>query len=253
LNAADFGVPQMRERVFIIGARDGSRFSFPEPTHGDSPNELFGSDLAPYSTTWDALADLPEDPDEPGLNVGGKWGALLPSIPEGQNYLWHTERGGGLPLFGWRRRYWNFLLKIAKNRPSWTIQAQPGTATGPFHWSGRRLSSKELCRLQTFPDGLQFKCSRNAIQRMLGNAVPSLMAETLALEIRRQLLNDLKRRRRPKLMPQRQGEPAAPHPVARVPAEYHSIVGEHEDHPGEGRGSRATKQGRANRHQASLF
>src|SRR3546814_15139025 len=62
--------------------------------------------------------------------IKGKWADLLPSIPEGQNYLWHTERGGGIPLFGWRRRYWNFLLKLAKNKPSWTIQAQPGPATG---------------------------------------------------------------------------------------------------------------------------
>ena len=59
---------------------------------------------------------------------------LLASIPEGQNYLWHTDRGGGLvgPLFGWRRRYWSFLLKLAKDQPSWTIQAEPGPATGHF-------------------------------------------------------------------------------------------------------------------------
>src|SRR5262249_18489369 len=112
----------------------------------------------------------------------------LPSIPEGENYLWHTARGGGMPLFGWRTRYWSFLLKLAKDRPAWTIQAQPGPATGPFHWTNRRLSSQELCRLQTFPDGLQFDCGRNDVQRMLGNAVPSLVAEVIAREIRGQLL-----------------------------------------------------------------
>ena len=61
-----------------------------------------------HRTAWDALGDLPE-PDE-DLRIRGKWGDLLSSIPEGSNYLWHTERGGGLPLFGWRRRFWNFLL-----------------------------------------------------------------------------------------------------------------------------------------------
>ena len=90
-----------------------------------------------------------EDED---LAVRGKWADLLPSIPEGSNYLHHTDRGEGMPLFGWRRRYWTFLLKLAKNRPSWTIQAQPGPAVGPFHWSNRRLSVRELSRLQTFPD-----------------------------------------------------------------------------------------------------
>ena len=83
--------------------------------------------------------------------------ALLPTIPEGQNYLWHTERGGGEPLFGWRRRYWSFLLKLAKDLPSWTIQAQPGPATGPFHWDNRRLSVREMARMQTFPDNVVIK------------------------------------------------------------------------------------------------
>ena len=63
----------------------------------------------------------------------------------------------------------------------------------------------ELCRLQTFPDGLSFDCSRNVAQRFLGNAVPSLLTEILGLEIRRQLLGALHRRRKPKLMPPRRG------------------------------------------------
>src|SRR5262249_20870024 len=127
--------------------------------------------------------DLSDD-----LEVRGKWAELLPSIPEGQNYLWHTSRGEGLPLFGWRRRYWNFLLKLAKDRPSWTIQAQPGPAVGPFHWKNRRLSTRELCRLQTFPDNVSIIGDRGSIQRQVGNAVPSLLAEVLARAIRYQLL-----------------------------------------------------------------
>ena len=82
----------------------------------------------------------------------------------------------------------NAVLKLATDRLSWTIQAQPGPATGPFHWANRRLSAHELCRLQTFPDGLRFDRGRNDVQRMLGNAVPSLVAEVIAREIRTQLL-----------------------------------------------------------------
>ena len=80
-----------------------------------------------HRTAWDAIGDLPHDVDDPALNIGGRWGDLLPTIPEGQNYPFRTDRGAGRPLFGWRRRYWNFLLELAKNRPAWTIQAQPGT------------------------------------------------------------------------------------------------------------------------------
>src|SRR5690606_35435717 len=123
------------------------------------------------------------------LRPGGKWGALLPSIPEGENYLWHTERSGGMPLFGWRTRYWSFLLKLSKRLPSWTIQAQPGSAIGPFHWDSRRLTFAELCRIQTFPHKLQIDARRTEMQRMLGNAVPSLIAEVWAREIRKQLFD----------------------------------------------------------------
>lgn len=234
LNAADYGVPQVRERVVLVGARDGKQFAFPEPTHG--PNSKGGE---PWRTAWDALGDLPETPNEAGLQMGGRWADLLPSIPEGQNYLWHTSRGGGLPLFGWRTRYWSFLLKLAKDRPAWTVQAQPGSAIGPFHWTSRRLSSQEMCRLQTFPDGLEFGCGRTNLQKMLGNAVPSLMAEVLARAIRSQLLGVPLRARTPRLMPAKRDDmppPVAPRPV---PPRYLSLIGEHADHPGEGMGNRA--------------
>jgi DNA (cytosine-5)-methyltransferase 1 len=230
LNAADYGVPQLRERVFIVGARDGTLFLFPEPTHGPARPE-------PHRTAWDAIGDLPPSPREPGLEVNGKWGGLLPTIPEGDNYLWHTERGGGYPLFGWRRRYWTFLLKLAKNLPAWTIQAQPGTATGPFHWRSRRLSSLELSRLQTFPDGLSFAgCSRQDIQRMLGNAVPSLLAEVLAREIRAQLLGAEAPGEPLRLLPPARDGVPSPEPVAPLPDRYLKYVGEHSAHPGEGKG-----------------
>jgi DNA (cytosine-5)-methyltransferase 1 len=168
--------------------------------------------------------------------VRGKWGALLPTIPEGENYLWHTNRGGGKPLFGWRTKYWSFLLKLAKDRPSWTIQAQPGTAIGPFHWTSRRLSAQELCRIQTFPDNLEFSCGRSQIQKMIGNAVPALLAEILAWEIRFQLLGTRRRKVQYSLLPATRGAPPPPEESASMPEEYHELIGEHSDHPGEGLG-----------------
>src|SRR5207249_5448445 len=140
LNAASYGVPQLRSRFFFVAGRDGQRFVSPPATHGPPSDEalLIPGGLEPYRTAWDAIGGLEPEAGE-DVEVRGKWAELLPSIPEGQNYLWHTSRGEGLPLFGWRRRYWNFLLKLAKDRPSWTLQAQPGPAVGPFHWTSRRL------------------------------------------------------------------------------------------------------------------
>ncbi|MDA8350650.1 MAG: DNA (cytosine-5-)-methyltransferase [Pseudomonadota bacterium] len=239
LNAADYGVPQTRERVFVVGERSGKVFRFPEATHRDpDANEDLLNGAAkrtPWMTAWDAIGDLADD-DDPSLRVGGAWGDLLPSIPEGENYLWHTSRGGGMPLFGWRRRYWGFLLKLSKRRPAWTVQAQPGTAIGPFHWKSRRLSTRELCRIQTFPDDYQIVGGRSDVQRQIGNAVPSLMGEILGRAIRQQLLGHSTRSRAMKLgVSQRPGLPR-PEPVTRVPKKYHKYAGDHAAHPGTGLG-----------------
>jgi DNA (cytosine-5)-methyltransferase 1 len=241
INAANFGVPQTRERVLIIGARDGKKLNFPTETHCDPSKEPTGSGspLEPWLTAWDAIGDLQDD-DNPGLQVGGKWGDLLPSIPEGENYLWHTARRGGKPLFGWRRRYWGFLLKLAKRRPAWTVQAQTGPAIGPFHWRSRKLSVRELCRLQTFPDDYQIVGSRIEAQRQLGNAVPSLLGELIGREIRSQLLGHRIRRTPPHFAIRRRRNIPDPEPVRRVPRRYDSQVGDHAPHPGTGMGYAAT-------------
>jgi DNA (cytosine-5)-methyltransferase 1 len=237
VNAADYGVPQTRERVIVIGSRDGKVFRFPQPTHIDPMAENTGGVGArqPWLRAWDAIGDL-EDDDGPELKVGGKWGGLLPTIPEGQNYLWHTERGGGHRLFGWRRRFWAFLLKLAKDRPAWTVQAQPGPATGPFHWKSRKLSARELCRIQTFPDNYEIIGNRTDAQKQLGNAVPALLTEILGREIRKQLLGHRMRERPLLLEVSRRKRIPSPEPTSRVPSRYLQYVGNHSAHPGTGKG-----------------
>ena len=236
LNAVDYGVPQLRERVFIVGSRDGRSFRFPSPTHfrSGSLEALAGKDR--HRTAWDAFADLDSIKDKSALRVKGKWADLLPSIPEGQNYLWHTDRAGGAALFGWRRRYWNFLLKLAKDKPSWTIQAQPGPATGPFHWENRRLSQEELCRLQTFPDGLRFNCNHAEIQKMVGNAVPSALAESLAREIAAQFFGINGALDTSTLAPSAQESFPPPERRLPVPKKFLHLAHSDSAHPGTGLG-----------------
>ncbi|PIE24501.1 MAG: DNA (cytosine-5-)-methyltransferase [Planctomycetota bacterium] len=233
LKASDYGVPQDRERVFIIGQRDGVEFRFPGPTHSPGAERIFETE--PVLTAWDAIGDL-EDDDDPSLRMTGKWAELLPSIPEGQNYLYHTDRGDGLPLFGWRRRYWSFLLKLSKRIPAWTITAQPGSAIGPFHWKSRRLSMRELARLQTFPNDFEVLGSRSAYQRQLGNAVPSALAELLGRCMIRQLMRGRVPNRRLSLLPERRSPVPKPEPPKPVPKKYFDLIGEHEPHPGTGQG-----------------
>jgi DNA (cytosine-5)-methyltransferase 1 len=230
LNAANYGVPQTRSRVFVVGSRDGRPFARPEETFAD-PGVASDRSLKPWRTAWDAIGDL-SVPRGEELDLSGKWADLLPSIPEGQNYLWHTDRMGGKPIFGWRRRYWNFLLKLAKNRPAWTIQAQPGPATGPFHWNNRRLSSIELRCLQTFPKDVVITGGRADIQRQLGNAVPSLLAEVIAREIAIQFFDADYASAKLKLLPAKRSFVPAPEPIRPVPRKFYELIGKHAAHPG---------------------
>ena len=75
LNAASFGAPQFRERIFIVGNRIHVPFEFPEPTHGDpgKGDDLFGHCLAPYATVGDAIGNLPPatPPSETARRVAG--------------------------------------------------------------------------------------------------------------------------------------------------------------------------------------
>ncbi len=260
INMADYGVPQLRKRFFLVAHRDGKMFKFPDPKYSASilgeevldddddkllsdpvqQNLLFQNTLPPYITAWDAIGDLENIPLTEDLSLKGKWKDLLPSIPEGQNYLWHTNRRGGLPLFGWRTRYWNFMLKLAKNQPSWTITAQPGPSTGPFHWKNRLLTVKELARIQTFPEEISFYGNRISAQRQIGNAVPSLMGEIIAREIAIQFFNVNFNAPLQLAVTQRRPVPD-PESILSVPRKYLDLIGNYSDHPGTGKGPGAKK------------
>ena len=185
LNAADYGVPQARPRLFIVGAPRGRRTpQLPLPTHGGAwERRMSGIADRPHITVAEALADLVTEP-EPQEEVRGQYGALLPDIPPGGNYLHYTaERGHPDPRFKWRSRYWSFLLKLDPGRPSPTIQAQPGPNVGPFHWENRRLRVNEVKRLFTFPDGFDFVGSRSSVQAQLGNSVPPQLARAVVASV----------------------------------------------------------------------
>jgi DNA (cytosine-5)-methyltransferase 1 len=191
LNAADYGVPQNRQRLFVIGRRDGTPLEFPAPTHWGQherrrlPDDIDG--LLPHVTAREALRGL-RTRSEPTEAVNGRYGHLLPEIPPGRNYLHLTaHEGHPNPIFRWRSRYWTFLLKLDPDRPASTIQGQPGPYVGPFHWRNRRLRVPELKRLQGFPDDFRFAGSRRNIQLQIGNSVPPPLAERIAEAVRDQL------------------------------------------------------------------
>lgn len=229
VNAADYGVPQNRMRAIAVARRDGKPFVFPAATHQDAP-----------ITAWDALHQMSRVDWSPPT---GSWTELLPCIPEGSNYLHLTERGDGPELFGWRTRYWSFLLKLARDRPSWTIPASPGPNTGPFHWDNRPLTPAERMRLQSFPDTWKLLGSHRAQIRMAGNATPPVLAEAIGRAVIDQMGFGSKTDRasildaEPTLTMRRATKPAhAAPPRATLPEHFRPMVGSKPAHPGTGQG-----------------
>lgn len=182
LDSADYGVPQHRERLIIVGL-DHGEFLFPYPTHGpDSIN------CEPYYVAGEAVKGLETSHLKSGIN--GKYGHLLDGIPPGLNYSFYTEKlGHPRPVFGWRSKFSDFLYKADPEMPVRTIKAQGGQYTGPFSWENRPFSIDELKRLQTFPDDYEIIGNQQIAVEQIGNSVPPQIGRILALSILDQIFN----------------------------------------------------------------
>ena len=186
LDALDYGAPQQRERMFLVGHQLDTPFLFPEPTYG--PDSV---DRRPHVTAGQAFMDIRETDGLGSLKLdGGKYSHLLPLVPPGQNYLYFTaKRGYPRPIFAYRSRFSDFLYKANPEAPVKTIIANPGKYTGPLHWDNRYFSVREYMRLQGFPDDFQFSGNRIDIIRQIGNSVSPHIAYQLALAIAAQLFS----------------------------------------------------------------
>lgn len=180
-NAQDFGVPQKRKRVFFIASRK-EIIGNPIKTHGDDIERILNSNLLPYENVidWIGKFDIDKYFEHEELTTGKTYDEELKQIPPGQNYFALSERSGHPnPKFLANKRFWNFLLKLHPNKPSWTIAAQPGPWVGPFHWNNRRLRVPESAAIQTFPEDYHFVGNRRSVQKQIGNAVPALLGKAM--------------------------------------------------------------------------
>jgi DNA (cytosine-5)-methyltransferase 1 len=176
-NAAEYGVAQTRERVLVLGSRR-RRPIRPSESHSLDDQDLF---LPRAMTAGEALDGLDQKKYfEPEEVVSGRWAKHLEEVPPGWNYKAHTAWANHPnPTFVTETRFWNFLLKLSKDRPSWTLAASPGPWTGPFHWKSRRLRTPEMAALQGFPRGYVVCGPRRERVRQLGNAVPVPLARVM--------------------------------------------------------------------------
>lgn len=186
LNAADYGAPQLRERVFLVGIRNDIdvEFKFPLPIYGpDSPQNR------KYITPRKAIQEL-QDEEEIVPEYGGKYGHLLSDIPPGDNYLFYTEEmGHPNPQFAWRSKFSNFLYKMDPDDVCKTIIAYQGKYDGPFHWKNRKCKVDELKLLQGFPSNFMIQQPYGEGVKQVGNSVCPLVAEQIGKALRYQVEN----------------------------------------------------------------
>lgn len=192
LNAVNYGVPQFRERVILVGFLGENKYEFPEPTHGEG--------LKPYVTLKDALGDLPplssgetnntylHEPDNDFLRFvregseqltehtaprnGEHLIRIMQALKEGQSKDDLPEEIR--PKSG----YGNTYAKLWWNRPSTTITrnfACPSSSRCIHPRDSRAMSIREGARLQSFPDTYKFYGSDSMKRLQIGNAVPPLV------------------------------------------------------------------------------
>jgi DNA (cytosine-5)-methyltransferase 1 len=200
LFAPDYGVPQIRKRLFFIGLLNGQEFEFPEPVL--TPDK--------YVTTGDAISDLHDfTPDDMGEevseyrcepkteyqrimrknskylynHVGTRHTAhvieVISQVPEGGN---HKDLPPGV---GDSRKFNEAWTRYHRNKPSKTIDTGH---RNHFHYEFNRIPTvRENARLQSFPDDFRFYGNKTQQYRQVGNAVPPLIGQVLGLKLKEYL------------------------------------------------------------------
>ncbi|MFW5489075.1 MAG: DNA (cytosine-5-)-methyltransferase [Desulfovibrio sp.] len=219
LNAANYGVPQNRERLFIVGNNANIRYSWPTPTH-HAPHKsmggkrfnrsnrlnLFSENLPKAITAYDAICDLPEI--ESG-ETADKYGT-----PKCTNEYTHKMRGktnqlslhsstkhsekmmdiikhagenrNSLPKDMTSSGFSSCYSRIDPDKPSVTLTVNfvhPASNKCIHPYQHRALTPREGARIQSFPDNYTFSGSKTQIVKQIGNAVPPLLAKAVALSI----------------------------------------------------------------------
>lgn len=172
-NAANYGVPQIRERMIIFGSSTGNRIPLPQPTH--SQNAINGT--ARWVTFGDVASDLVNADEGDFIPLRNKTEKYMQYIGEGQYWtslpkdIAKEAMGAAYDLPGGRT---GFYRRLSFKRPSPTLVTSPTMpATLLCHPTELRpLSIKEYARIQQFPDNWEFDGDLNDIYKQIGNAVP---------------------------------------------------------------------------------
>lgn len=224
LNAALYGLPQRRERLVVVGNREGIRFEWPVTTHhlearsmagrrhGQRSDDLplFGKVLPPALTVMDAIHDLPEidaggaascyrddvepTPYEKRLRGRESKLTLHESTAHTPRMLGIIRKAGSnrsaLPAGMTSSGFSTCYSRLEPDRPSVTLTVNfvhPASNRCIHPYQDRALTPREGARLQGFEDSFRFKGTRSQKVKQIGNAVPPLLGQVLAESLLRYL------------------------------------------------------------------
>ena len=219
LNSAEYGVPQIRRRLFIIGYKK-DKFVWPSPTHA---SEHKNTGMLPFNTVYDAISDLPiihdgcrfnELPYSKKTNLSGLQQTLRNSTgvvgnnvcrvsnERAKKVFMHMKQGDkymDLPkevraILPFREDIFHDRLKrLVEKEPSWTMLAHIGMDGYMYihPTENRTLSVREAARIQSFPDHFCFLGNMREQYIQVGNAVPFLLGQAMAHAAIRYFQNEI--------------------------------------------------------------
>lgn len=174
-NFAEYGVPQLRQRVIIVGIRKDIPYEFkkPTPTYNDTN----------YMTAGEALKDVEKVPyNNEEIKIKERTKKIISLIPEGGNF---TDIPKDSPYYV-KGMISHVYRRLNKNRPSTTIIAGGGGGTWGYHYAEPRpLTNRERARLFGYPDDFVFEGSIAEVRKQIGNSVPPPAAGFVAKELLR--------------------------------------------------------------------
>ncbi|OGM55653.1 DNA (cytosine-5-)-methyltransferase [Candidatus Woesebacteria bacterium RIFCSPHIGHO2_12_FULL_44_11] len=182
-NFAEYGVPQIRERVIIVGIRSDIPYEFkkPKPTHYEGN----------YATAGEALKGVEKVPyNNEHMQIHDRTIKIISLIPPGGNF---TDIPQDSPYYV-KGMISHVYRRIHPNKPSKTIIAGGGGGTwGYHHIEPRPLTNRERARLFGFPDDFIFEGNISQVRKQIGNAVPPPGARVVAKELRKLFAGDFEK------------------------------------------------------------
>ncbi|MCG2726659.1 MAG: DNA cytosine methyltransferase [Elusimicrobia bacterium] len=170
----DYGVPQTRHRIVIIGIRKDLelKFKVPAPTTKNK-----------YITAREAIEYPPIPENAPNNEITKQSETVierLKHIPPGEN-VWYAGVPKHLRLNVQKARMSQIYKRLHPDKPAYTITGSGGGGTHAYHWKeNRALTNRERARIQTFPDDFVFEGSKESARKQIGMAVPSRGAQIIA-------------------------------------------------------------------------